>query len=161
MRSQVKTHSTIGAVVIGGFCAVGAATALLAAQAPSSTAPNPGSGQTVLSGVYNEAQAKRGESISLRKCVICHGDELLGHEAPTLVGPDFLGNWTTRTLGDLFDRTKKTMPADAPGTLSLQETADLLAYVLSLNRFPAGERELPTDVANLNQVRMTGPVPER
>ena len=144
----------IGVVVICGFCAASAATALRAAQAPSSTAPNPGSGQTVLSGVYNEAQAKRGESISLRKCVICHGDELLGNEAPTLVGPDFLGNWTTRTLGDLFDRTKKTMPADAPGALSLQETADLLAYVLSLNRFPAGEKELPSDMAILNQIRM-------
>jgi mono/diheme cytochrome c family protein len=151
----------IGAVVIVGFCAASAATALRAAQDASSRVPNPGTGQTVMSGVYNEAQAKRGESISLRKCVICHGDELLGNEAPGLVGPDFLVNWTTRTLGDLFDRTKKTMPADAPGTLSLQETADLLAYVLSLNRFPTGEKELPTDVTILNQVRMTGPVAEK
>jgi mono/diheme cytochrome c family protein len=159
---QVKTHAMIGAVVIWGFCACLAVTALRAAQdAPSSTVPNPDIGQTVLSGVYNEGQAKRGESISLRKCVICHGEELVGNEAPGLVGPDFLGSWTTQTLGDLFDRTKKTMPADAPGNLSPQETADLLAYMLSLNQFPAGEKELSSDMAILSQIRITSPIPAK
>jgi hypothetical protein len=47
------------------------------------------------------------------------------------------------------------MPADAPQTLSAQETADILAYVLSLNRCPAGEKELPSDAAALGQVRIT------
>jgi len=47
------------------------------------------------------------------------------------------------------------MPADAPQTLSAQETADILAYVLSLNKCPPGEKDLPSDTAALGQVRIT------
>jgi S-disulfanyl-L-cysteine oxidoreductase SoxD len=150
----------LGAVVIWSFCACGVVAVVRAAQDAPSAGSNPGA-PSVLSGVYTEGQAKRGEALALRKCVICHGEELLGGEAPGLVGPDFLGNWTTQTLGDLFDRTKKTMPADAPGNLSPQETADLLAYMLSLNRFPAGEKELPSDVAVLSQIRIASLAPAR
>jgi S-disulfanyl-L-cysteine oxidoreductase SoxD len=112
--------------------------------------------ETVWNGVYNAAQVKRGEALSITHCVICHGEQLLGNEAPGLVGPDFLASWTTQTVGDLFDRVKKTMPEDHPGRLSDQEDADVVAYILSLNGFPAGEKELPTDISVLNRIRITG-----
>jgi mono/diheme cytochrome c family protein len=112
--------------------------------------------ETVWNGVYNAAQLKRGEALSFTNCVICHGEQLLGNEAPGLIGPDFLASWTTRTVGDLFDRVKKTMPEDHPGRLSDPETADVVAYILSLNGFPAGEKELPTDISVLNRIRITG-----
>ena len=55
-----------------------------------------------------------------------------------------------------------TMPADAPQSLSAQETADILAYALSSNKCPAGDRELPADVAALRQIRVTSrPDPAR
>jgi mono/diheme cytochrome c family protein len=109
--------------------------------------------------VYSAAQAKRGETSSVQKCVICHGEELLGNEAPGLVGPDFLGHWYTQTAWDLFDRIKTTMPATTPGTLSAQESADLLAYMLSVNGFPAGEKELPSDKTALALIRITERAP--
>ena len=129
--------------------------------APPSAGRPANSGQTVWAGVYNAAQAKRGETLAVQKCVICHGEELLGNEAPGLVGPDFLVHWNTQTAWDLLDRMKTTMPATTPGTLSLQENADILAYILSLNAFPAGEKELPSDMAALSQIRITEKAPAR
>jgi mono/diheme cytochrome c family protein len=127
------------------------------AQQPSGTSAPPSANvdRTVWAGVYNAAQAKRGEAVSVTSCVICHGDELLGNEAPGLVGPDFLAGWTTQTVGDLFDRVKKTMPQDHPGKLTDQENADVVAYILSLNTFPAGDKELSTDASVLKQIRIT------
>jgi S-disulfanyl-L-cysteine oxidoreductase SoxD len=113
-------------------------------------------GTTVWSGVYTADQAKRGEAGANRSCAKCHNADLTGgQDGPSLVGREALDAWSTLTLGDLFDRIKTTMPADAPQTLSPQETADILAYVLSLNKCPTGEKDLPSDPAALGQVRIT------
>jgi S-disulfanyl-L-cysteine oxidoreductase SoxD len=53
----------------------------------------------------------------------------------------------------LFDKIHKEMPHNRPGTLSPEENADLLAYVLLYNKFPAGEAELPHDAEALNPIR--------
>lgn len=45
------------------------------------------------------------------------------------------------------------MPHNRPGTLSPESSADLLAYVLQFNKFPAGATELPHDTGALNQIR--------
>ena len=121
-----------------------------------------GQARSVWEGVYTEAQAKRGEGVANKNCVSCHGAELMGGEAgPTLVGLEFLGNWNSLTLGDLFDRIHTTMPADAPGSLSVADTGDVIAYVLKLNKYPAGEKELPTEVSALGQVKIEGQPPAK
>jgi alcohol dehydrogenase (cytochrome c) len=112
---------------------------------------------SVGSGVYTEEQATRGEAISNKLCTSCHGPELSGGEAgPTLVGLEFLGNWTDLTVGDFFDRVTTTMPADAPGTMAPQQTSDVTAYVFKLNKFPAGTTELPVDLASLKGIKIEG-----
>ena len=157
------TRVAVGGVAVWGVCVYRATVSSAAASAPQqpvpSATPATSAGATVWTGVYNAAQAKRGEASSIQKCVICHGEELLGGEAPGLVGPDFLGHWYTQSAWDLFDRIKTTMPATTPGTLSAQESADLLAYMLSVNGFPAGEKELPSDKAALSQIRITERAP--
>jgi alcohol dehydrogenase (cytochrome c) len=50
------------------------------------------------------------------------------------------------------------MPADAPQTLSPQETADIVAFILSQNKCPAGDKELPSEMDALKQIQIT---PER
>jgi len=111
---------------------------------------------TVWSGVYSAAQAKRGEAGAERLCAKCHNADLTGgQDGPSLVGQDVLAAWSSLTLRDLFDRIRTTMPADAPQTLSAQETADILAYALSLDKCPAGEKELPADAAALSRIRVT------
>ena len=129
----------------------------VAAQSPPQALARGSSSQTVWSGVYSAPQAKRGEVSVNTNCTKCHGADLAGgQDGPSLVGPEVLGAWTSLTLGDLFDRVKTTMPADAPRSLGLQETADILAHMLSLNKCPAGEKELPPDMAFLSQIRITG-----
>jgi mono/diheme cytochrome c family protein len=114
-------------------------------------------GASVLTGAYTDEQAKRGEVVSNKLCVSCHGPDLSGGEAgPTLVGLEFLGNWTGLTAGDFYDRVHATMPADAPGTMTPQQTSDVTAYVLKLNKFPAGQAELPTDLAALKTIKIEG-----
>ena len=114
-------------------------------------------GASVLTGAYTEEQAKRGEVVSTKLCVSCHGPDLTGGEAgPALVGLEFLGNWTGLTAGDFYDRVNATMPADAPGTMTPQQTSDVAAYVLKLNKFPAGQTELPIDLAALKTIKIEG-----
>ena len=69
-------------------------------------------------------------------------------------GAPFLATYNGATAGDLFAKISKTMPADDPGTLKPRDTVDLLAYVFSANKWPAGATELPTDLAALKQIRI-------
>jgi mono/diheme cytochrome c family protein len=113
-------------------------------------------------GVYTEAQAKRGQEASGRSwCTSCHGSDLSGGEAPPLVGDDFLSNWNMETVGYLYERIQTTMPADKPGSLSPQDTADIVARVLQLNKFPAGQTELPSDISMLSKIAIGAEPPAK
>ena len=63
-------------------------------------------------------------------------------------------------MGDMLDRTRTSMPLAKPGTLSRQQVADLLAFVLSMNKFPAGEIELPRQAEVLNQITFLSTKPD-
>ena len=54
---------------------------------------------------------------------------------------------------DLFDRIRKTMPQGAPGRLTRQQNADVLAFLLSFNKFPAGKTELYRQSEMLKEIR--------
>lgn len=120
---------------------------VLRAQAPAET-------RSVWDGVYTEEQAKRGETVYRKECASCHGDMLTGGEsAPPLTGGAFQSNWNGLTLGDLFDRIRKTMPQSGPGRLTRQQDADVLAFMLSINKFPAGKTELYRQSEMLKGIR--------
>ena len=110
-------------------------------------------------GVYSERQAGRGQASYKAACASCHGDSLQGSGAanPPLAGPDFIMNWKGQTVGDLFEKIQTTMPADRPGKLSRAETADIVAYILKVNRQPAGDRDLPSDAEALKQIQFEAP----
>ncbi len=46
------------------------------------------------------------------------------------------------------------MPEDAPGSLELQQYADIVAFVLRLNGFEPGGSELPADGAGLETISL-------
>ena len=145
------TQTVVGAALIFAASAAVAlmSTARVAAQDASAS---------VLTGVYTEEQAKRGEAVAAKYCTSCHGPDLSGGEAgPSLVGLEFIGNWSNLTVADFFDRVHATMPADAPGTLSSQQTSDVAAYVFKLNKYPAGKTELPSDLGLLKSIKIEGP----
>src|SRR5262249_4476408 len=145
------------------FLGAAAAVVLAAALGAQQTEPPPKAeeaapaatgARTVWDGVYTEEQAKRGEAIYRQSCAACHGDALLGREmASPLTGPVFNSNWNGVMLGDLMERMRLTMPQTSPGSLSRQENADVLAYILSVGGFPAGDKELARQTEILNTIR--------
>ena len=94
--------------------------------------------QTVNQGVYTDEQAKRGQAIYKDQCASCHGDTLGGRLGPPLAGDDFIGDWDKQPLSELFNKIRNTMPQNAPGKLTGQQTADIVAYILQTGKFPAG-----------------------
>jgi mono/diheme cytochrome c family protein len=109
-------------------------------------------------GVYTADQAKRGEALYVEQCAACHGDRLEGSgPMPPLAGKDFLTNWGSKTVGDLFEKTSSTMPATAPGTLTPAQTADIVAHLLSQSNYPAGTQELEGKVESLLQIKLEAP----
>jgi hypothetical protein len=120
----------------------------LRSQAPPSSAS-----RSVWDGVYTLAQAKRG-ALKSGLCTSCHGDSFEGLLGPELAGPAFTEKWEGRTVGDLFDLMRLTMPDDAPGSLAREEYADLLAYILAVNKYPSGKTEIGTDAGPLKEIRI-------
>lgn len=110
--------------------------------------------RSVWDGVYTDAQAERGRQIYLDHCVKCHGPGLMGGGAGAgpLQGAVFSSNWNGVPLGAMLDRVRTTMPQDKPMTLSRQQTADVLAYVFSVNKFPSGKTELSRQTEILNTI---------
>src|SRR5205823_10579771 len=80
--------------------------------------------------------------IYVAQCGSCHGKAMEGAIGPPLAGSDFLSNWSARPVVDLVDKIQKTMPFEQPGSLSRQQSADLVAYMLQVGKFPAGSTEL-------------------
>ena len=112
-------------------------------------------------GVYTTEQAKRGDQLDHGQCASCHGEMLTGGEsAPPLAGGEFLSNWNGLTVGDLFERIRVSMPQDHPGRLSRQENADILSYILSVNKFPAGKTELQRQTELLKEIRFEATRPD-
>jgi hypothetical protein len=70
-----------------------------------------------------------------------------------LAGADFVEKWDGQTVGDLFEKMQVSMPADHPGSLSREQNAAILAFILRFNEFPAGETELRTEVEWLAKIR--------
>lgn len=105
-------------------------------------------------GLYTSAQADAGEGLYDDQCVSCHGNlSAFVPEMAALLGDHtFRNRWEGRSIGELFQLIQEEMPQDAPGSLSNDETASLVAYILAGNRFPAGDAALSSDLATLNEI---------
>ena len=100
-------------------------------------------GKSVWQGIYTAEQADRGAGVYAQRCGACHGAALNGTgEAPPLIGGEFVSHWDTMTVGDLYDRVRTTMPQNDPMSMTREEYADVLAFLLKNNGFPAGAQPL-------------------
>jgi cytochrome c len=116
--------------------------------------------RSVWDGVYTSEQAKRGATLYAAECASCHGSALNGGEsAPPLTGGEFFSNWNGLTVGDLFERIRVSMPADHPGKLTREQDAEILAFMLSMNQFPAGKTELDHRTEVLKQIQFEAAKP--
>jgi mono/diheme cytochrome c family protein len=111
--------------------------------------------RSVWDGVYSEDQARRGETQYGRNCQSCHGLDLSGNpvdEVPALAWEGFLTQWNDRTIKDLFETVKRSMPKDNPGTLNARAYVDVVAYLLQANKFPSGSKDLSLNTDALAQI---------
>ena len=115
-------------------------------------------GASLSAGAYTEEQATRGMALYKGQCASCHGDDLKGNEIiPGLTGETFVNNWRGKTVGDLFDKISMTMPALDPGSLTPEQTADLIAHILSVSKYPAGKTALASSMDALQQIKIDAP----
>src|SRR5262245_32990996 len=106
--------------------------------------------QSTMAGVYTASQARRGEETYMAVCVACH-------PAGTYKAPGFRSSWAGRPLSDLYEQVKEKMPKNDPATLTPEECAQVLAYLLKINDVPPGDSELSSDVAVLKKIRIEMP----
>lgn len=96
---------------------------------------------------FSTAQADRGRNVFRSTCTECHYSSEFNDR-------QFKFKWRRRTAGDLFEMVSTQMPEDAPGSLALQQYADIVAFVLRLNGFEPGSAELPPDAAALETISL-------
>ena len=139
------------AVACGLVLGAVSSTARLLAAGPVTQPP---SSRSVWQGIYTEEQARRGQAVYEKSCSSCHSASLTGGDmAPALVGPEFSAEWNGLTVGDVFERIRTSMPQEAPGSLTREQYADIVAHILSANKFPAGAKELEHDTEPLMQIK--------
>lgn len=123
--------------------ALGCATAVAGAQTVKPV--------SVWSGVYTASQNTRGEEMHSAACAMCHGPRLNGAgqpempPSPAIARAAFLRKWAGRNVAALFVYVRYTMPPDAPGTLTDQQSIDAIAHMFAVSGIPAGDKELPLD----------------
>jgi S-disulfanyl-L-cysteine oxidoreductase SoxD len=132
---------TLG-IMVSALIAVLAGTVAARAhsQDPVRTTPT-----STMSGVYTAAQAARGEATYMNVCAGCHSGKNYASQG-------FTQDWAGERLVELFDYLRTAMPKSAPGSLSAVENAEIVAFLLKINRVPAGKTELPTDPTALQSI---------
>jgi cytochrome c len=96
--------------------------------------------------VYTAAQATRGEDLYMSMCLTCH-------PPATYTGAVFK-TWQGRNLGELLAFLQEKMPKNDPGSLTDKEYADVIAYLLKLNKMPTGRTELTPDAKILRAIKI-------
>lgn len=109
--------------------------------------PMPSAAQSAQSGPapqYTAAQAAAGKTAFDADCAVCHGNTLRnGTMGPPLAGEAFRSVWAGRPARELFDAAK-TMPPANPGSLPDATYASILAYILQMNDYAAGDTPFTT-----------------
>jgi mono/diheme cytochrome c family protein len=125
------------------FALIGVAVVAVSAVVAGAQAPT----KTTNDKVYSAAQAERGKKTFGEKCSGCH-------EPSRFSGDTFHEAWDDKPLKEIWDIASGTMPEDNPGSLKQQEYADILAYFLSLNEYPAGDAELQPGAAPMAAIKV-------
>jgi len=138
-----------GACLLSVVSLLGAAA--LPGRAIAQTSPA-GGPQTTMERLYSTAQAGRGEEKFNQVCTACH-------VVSDLSGSRLREKWEDQSVGDVFDFISNSMPDGDPGSLTKDEYASIVAYLLKQSGYPAGDAELPTDTTILAKMKIV-PLPK-
>lgn len=124
------------------YCS-GAAVALAAAWLINAPALAAGSNPPKL---YTSQQAMAGLAVFATSCASCHGADEQGTSAPPSAGPKFLAKTKALgwSVGDMRQLVVSSMPLNRPSSLSPEQYADVLAFLLASDCYPAGSTPFPT-----------------
>jgi len=141
MQNAHRTPRFLAAAL--GLAVAGAAAAFPSAATAQEAAVNqPAS--------YTAAQADSGKVVYLATCARCHGDDMAGGDGgPALTGGPFAYSWEGKRVGSLLNFVKANMPMSNPGSLNDRSTAAVVAYMLAVNRIPAGSVPLMVGAAGV------------
>ena len=99
--------------------------------------------QEVAQATFTAEQATAGAELYEARCAACHLRTLQGSfEAPQLAGGNFRNRWGSQPVADLLQRTRETMPPNAPNSLSEAEYTAIIAYIIRENGVAPGEAQL-------------------
>jgi len=135
MKIPIRARLVVAAVVISVACLKSPFSVMAAELTPSPT--------------YTLAQAAAGQTLYVKQCALCHGDNLNNGEALPLAGTGFQSKWGGKAAFELFRQMRTTMPATAPASLSDEQYLELLAYIFQKNALPVGSQPLTGDTAAL------------
>ena len=148
--------TALAACIMGTFAAEAPARQSPTGSPPANAAVRSDTLRSTQSGVFTEAQAKRGAQTYAGICQSCHTPS-------EHTGAQFNQSWNARPLSDLFVYLCQNMPKDNPGSLDPADAVDVMAFLLKLNAMPAGAQELAPDSLALKKIlidtRTTRPTP--
>jgi mono/diheme cytochrome c family protein len=107
--------------------------------------------------IYTAAQAAAGAKAYAASCAACHGENLEGGAGPALSGANLktLQKSTHLTVSDLWEFVTLQMPMNAPGSLPKTQYAEIVAYILKFNGYPAGSKSLTPASADASKILVT------
>ena len=139
--------------------AIALASGLSLAAKQAQPRPAASAARSQWSGIYADAQARRGEPLYAENCAFCHGAELNGTiSAPPLTAAALSARWQDRTLADLFEYQLLFMPWNSPGGFGRPQNVDILAYILKKGGLPAGT-DLPSATDAQREIRIVAAKP--
>jgi polar amino acid transport system substrate-binding protein len=142
----LRTHAGNATAIVALLALTFVAVAALAATGPAR--------------LYTDAQAVKGQGVYMKNCASCHGPNEQGKSGPAVGGSAFLKRMKLLgwSVADLQNVVVSTMPRSNPGSLSQRQYSDVLAYLLAVNCFPAGQSRFPTKTTpKLTRVHLLAP----
>jgi len=109
------------------------ATLLTLAMASAAIADAGAAPTSLGDGAYTAEQAEAGQPIFEQRCSSCHNADFY---------KNILRTWRGQPMLYLFEQVMSSMPADNPGSLMDNEYENVMAYVLQITGFPAGDTPL-------------------
>jgi len=94
---------------------------------------------------FTLAQATLGQKVFAQNCASCHGANLKGVSAPSLIGKT--SGIAQQTVVEVYEYVSQQMPMTAPGSLSKAQFLSVVAYILEKNGHKPSARPLTEAVA--------------
>lgn len=142
LPSPTLLFALASAVALG--CA-SAAAPTASATAPGGATESATPATTGAEALYTAAQAERGSARYGAVCIECH-TKVEFTERP------FLFAWEGSSVGQLYAYIAENMPEDGPGSLPQSDYLAVMAYILEMNGYPAGDVELTADMERMRAV---------